>query len=517
MSELWQKTASELSSLLGRGEVSSREVVRAHFDRIEAVDGKVRAFTTLFRDRAMADAARADDERSSGRARGPLHGLPVSIKECFDMEGLATTLGLESWKSRIAKSDAAMVTLLRGMGAVILGRTNLSQTMLFVESRNPVYGQTANPFSLAHTPGGSSGGEAAAVAAGMSPLGIGTDIGGSIRTPCHFSGVFGIKPTLDRLPCKGQRTVLDGQEVVRSQNGPIARSSADLELFLRAVDPQTMTSLDGRVPPVSWESPRPLDGLRVGVFTDDGMIPPSRAVVRAVEWAREALLSHGCVPVGFTPPRVEELVYAYIGALSADGAETLLGTLEGKIDPVLMPLKRIAVLPKRARQALARAVSLVGERRTARMLEAMGEKSVAEYWRLTAVVRAYRATVIEAMEAAKVDVLLCPAYATPAVPHGMAKNFTLASSYSMLWNATQMPAGVVPITRVRTDELTRAHPRDSIERHAAKVDKKSVGLPVGVQVVGRPWAEPLVLSVMRAIEDDVAGDPEFPKTPVLSI
>jgi fatty acid amide hydrolase len=181
--ELWRLPASAQSDLLTRGEVSSRELVRAHLARISAVEGRLHAFTDVFRERALARAEARDEERRAGRAAGPLHGLPVSVKECLEIEGLPTTLGVESRRDAVATSTAAIVRALEDAGAVVLGRTNISQTMLFVESRNPLFGQTANPFSLDHTPGGSSGGEAAAIASGMSPLGVGTDIGGSIRVP----------------------------------------------------------------------------------------------------------------------------------------------------------------------------------------------------------------------------------------------------------------------------------------------------------------------------------------------
>src|SRR5262249_39563782 len=151
---------------------------------------------------------------------------------------------------------------------------------------------------------------------------------------------------------------------------------------------------------------------------------------------------------------------------------------EGQIDPVLKPLKLLAGLPNKVRAGLARVARVAGERRLARMLSVMGEKRVSDYWALTDALRTYRLTVLDAMDAAKVDVLLCPAYATPALPHGFAKNFTLASSYAMLWNLTQFPAGVVPVTRVCADEAGRDHPRDSLERHARKIDLQSAGLPV---------------------------------------
>ncbi len=513
---LWQLSARAISSLLDRGDVSSREVVAAHLERIESIEPRVHAFTEVLGERARADAQSSDARRRAGGSRGALDGVPVTVKECFDVEGRATTLGLPSWRGRIAERDAAMVELLREVGAVVLGRTNLSQTMLYAEARNPLFGQTSNPWSASHSPGGSSGGEAAALAAGMSPLGIGTDIGGSIRVPAHFCGVCGIKPSLDRLPMRGHRGVFVGQEAVRAMGGPMARTVDDLALFFRAVDPGRMSQLDSRVPPVPFEEPERvrLETMRVGVYTADGMLAVSRSVARAVERASQALRARGCDVVSFEPPDVVGMLSAYLGALSADGGAALLLALSGgDVDPVLEPLRRLASLPEGVRRLGAFAAKALGQRSVALMLAATGEKTAGEVWALTARLRANRAALLEAMDRAAVDALLCPPFATPALPHGKSKNFTLASSYSILFNAAQLPAGVVPVTRVRDDETARAASRDWLDRHAAEVDARSAGLPVGVQVVGRPWRESIVLAVMRAIEDEVSGDEGFPRTP----
>jgi fatty acid amide hydrolase len=516
----WELSATELAHVLGRQEVSSVEVARAHLDRIDRLDGRVHAFTDVFREQALADAAASDARRASGAARGPLDGVPVSVKECFDVKGRATTLGLPAWRGRIADADSAMVTALRDAGAVVLGRTNLSQTMLYVEARNPLFGQTANPWSLAHSPGGSSGGEGAAVAAGMSPLGVGTDIGGSIRTPAHFCGVVGLKPTLDRLPMKGYRTVLAGQETVRGMGGPLARTVADIALFFRALDPRRLAALDPRVPPAPWEAPESvrIDRLRVGVYVDDSVLTASRSIVRAVERAAQALRTRGARVESFEPPDVRGLLAAYLGALSADGGAGLVSALEGgAVDPVLQPLRRMAGVPDRARRVLARAARLALQRNVALMLESMGRKSVGDLWRLTDELRSYRARLLEDMDRAGVDVLLCPPFATPAMLHGGSKNFTLASSYSILFNATQMPAGVVPVTRVREDETERARDADLLERQAAGVDARSAGLPVGVQIAGRPWRDNEVVAAMLAVESEVSRDEGFPRTPVRTL
>jgi fatty acid amide hydrolase len=516
----WELPATELARLLGRRELSSVEVVRAHLERIDRLDGRVRAFTEVFREQALAEAVASDARRAGGSARGPLEGVPVSVKECFDVKDRATTLGLPAWRGRIAAADSAMVTALRDAGAVVLGRTNLSQTMLYVEARNPLFGQTANPWSLAHSPGGSSGGEGAAVAAGMSPLGVGTDIGGSIRTPAHFCGVAGLKPTLDRLPMKGYRTVLAGQETVRGMGGPIARTAADVALFFRALDPRRLAALDPRVPPAPWEAPESVrvDRLRVGMYVDDGVLTASRSIVRAVERAAQALRSRGARVESFEPPDVRSLLAAYLGALSADGGAGLVSALQGgAVDPVLQPLRRMAGIPDRVRRALAVAARLGLQRNVALMLESMGRKSVGDLWRLTDELRSYRARLLEEMDRAGVDLLLCPPFATPAMLHGGSKNFTLASSYSILFNATQMPAGVVPVTRVREEETERGRDADLLERQAGRVDARSTGLPVGVQIAGRPWRDNEVVAAMLAVETEVSRDEGFPRTPLSTL
>jgi fatty acid amide hydrolase len=515
--ELWQLPATELSARLARREVSAREVLRAHLDRIDGVDRSIRAFTEVLREPAQAQAAESDARRARGEERGPLDGLPVTVKECFDVTGRATTLGIPSWAGRIARRDAAMVTALQEAGAVVLGRTNLSQTMLYVEARNPIFGQTANPWSASHSPGGSSGGEGAAIASGMSPLGLGTDIGGSIRTPAHFCGVAGFKPSLDRLPMRGYQSVLAGQEAVRGMGGPLARTVGDLALFFRALDPGRLSALDPRVPPLPWQEPGafPLEGARVGVYQDDGVLSPSRAVARAVDRASEALRARGCKVEPFAPPDVRAVVSAYLGALSADGGAGIVAALSGgEVDPVLEPLRRMASVPAAARRVLARGARALGQANLALMLDAMGDRSASELWALTHELRTQRSALLDAMDAAGVDFLLCPAFATPAMPHGGSKNFTLASSYSMLFNAAQLPAGVVPVTRVRAGETSRTAGRDLLVRQAARIDAASAGLPVGVQVVGRAWRDHEVLALMAAIEGEVCRDEGYPATPV---
>ncbi|MCC6557950.1 MAG: amidase [Polyangiaceae bacterium] len=514
--DLTRLTATALADLLASRDVSAEEVTRAHLDRIDAVDPKIRAFTQVLRHEAIAAARRADEERRRGDVRGRLHGLPVTVKESLDFAGQASTLGAPSRRGHIAAKDAAVTELLRRAGAVILGRTNVSQILLFHECSNPVFGRTANPWSLDHTPGGSSGGEAAAIAAGMSQLGIGTDVGGSIRVPAHFSGAAGLKPTLDRWTNSGSNSALLGQEAVRSQLGPMARTARDLALLMAELDPAAMAAMDPRVPPLPAPDPARVDvaGLRVGYYADDGLLPPSAAVARAVAKAASALRAAGADVVPFTPPGIPDAIYAYFASLTADGGASAGLVLEGgEVDPSLRSLRALASLPPPVRRAASRLAAAGGERRLARLLEITGPKSVLDYWRLTHELRQARASIVDAMRAERIDALICPPHATPALHHGASRDFTIAGSPSMLWNLAQLPAGVVPVTRVRPEEARRDRPRDRLEKRAAEVDRRSAGLPVGAQIVGRPFEEHVVLAAMIAVEERLSREPDFPATP----
>jgi fatty acid amide hydrolase len=205
----------------------------------------------------------------------------------------------------------------------------------------------------------------------------------------------------------------------------------------------------------------------------------------------------------------------YLEAMSADGGTSIRAALAGgEVDPSLEPLRRVASLPAALRQVAARTARALGQPSLTLLLEAVGEKSVDQLWRITEQLRGYRAVLLEEMDRQGLDALVCPAYATPAFVHGGSKGFTLASSYSILFNVTQLPAGVVPVTRVRPEETTRSPGRDRLVQQAVEVDAKSDGLPVGVQVVGRAWRDHLVLALMQAIEADVSREEDYPKTPV---
>jgi fatty acid amide hydrolase len=511
--------AAALLAELRARRISSVEAVQALIARRAAVDGRVGAFIARLDESALSEARRLDGLRAAGEEVGPLHGLPLTIKDNIDVRGTDMTMGLRSRVGRPATEDALVVRELRRAGAIVLGKTNVPQLLLVQESDNEVFGTTRNPWNGSRSPGGSSGGEAAALAAGMTPLGIGSDIGGSIRIPAHFCGVAGFKPTLDRWSMRGMHGGFDGQEMVRAQMGALARTSRDLALVFGAIDPRRLAAEDPAVPPLPPPDPDAvsLKGLRIGCFVDDGFMTPCPTIQRAVRRAAEVLRAAGAEIVDYQPPAPRDLLYLWLAGISSDGGATLRRHLSR--DPVcrqLRPTMYGALLPTPVRQALALLLERTGEERLARLLRVLGQKPVDALWRLVAQRTAMRRAELDAWNAARLDAVLLPPHVLPAMPLGTSGDLTLTLSYMFRYVMLNFPAGIVPVTRVQEGETEWAGPQpiDRVSRRCAEVVRGSAGLPVGVQVAARPFREDVALRVMLTIEEAVRGDTGFPHTPI---
>ncbi len=235
MSEIWQLSASELAQRIARRQLSSVEVVDAHLARIDEVNPALNALVRVLADEARAGAALADKKLAAGEAVGPLHGVPFTVKENIDMAGLPTTWGVPALAQAVVPADAPVVERMRAAGAIPIGRTNLPDMALRVHTHSSLHGLTRNPWHPGRTAGGSSGGEAAALASGMSPIGLGNDIGGSLRNPANACGIASIRPSAGRVPDAGYVPAEDRLLAVQLMNvqGPMARRVADVRLGLR--------------------------------------------------------------------------------------------------------------------------------------------------------------------------------------------------------------------------------------------------------------------------------------------
>jgi fatty acid amide hydrolase len=514
--------AAELARRVAVGELSCRGVVEAHIRRIESVNPGLNALVVPLFDRARAEARSADAARERGEPLGPLHGVPFTVKEFFEVEGTPTTMGNPGRLGRLAAADSPLVARLRRAGGILLGKTNVPQVGLMIETDNPLYGRTNNPWDPGRTPGGSTGGEAALIAAGGSPLGLGSD-GGSVRQPCHCCGIHGLKATGGRLTTLGSYGGGSFPSMPSRwvQSAPMARRVEDLALamsVLTAPDAQ-LDRLDPLVAPVPWRDPSavPMAGLRVGVYTDVGHFPAAPALRRAVEEAAGILRSLGAAVEPFPPPDVAEAVRVYSAQLYADGLDFVRPWVRGgPIDWRTGTIFRTFLVPGILRRPLAWSLERIGQRRAARIYRDVPRRrsTLAASWRLLDEEAAYRAAFVDALAAKQLDALIGPPSAVPAVPHG---GFLAGPSvsYTLLYNLLGMPAGVVAATRVRPgEESDRPPSRDVVDRAARAAEAHSAGLPVGVQVAARHWREDVVLAIMAALEGDFAARPDYPATPV---
>jgi len=299
--------AGWLARAIREKRISSVEVVRAHLEHIHTVNPRLNAVVFATAESALKEARNADRRNTGKHVLGPLHGVPFTAKDIFNTAGLPTTAGLRMMRSHVPDHDATVIARMRRAGAILIGKTNCPPGGAGVESWKSMHGGTRNPYDISRTPGGSSSGEAAIIAAAGSPLGLGSDSGGSIRMPASYCGIAALKPSAGLIPVTGAYGLPGGLSDSRSQVGPMARYVSDLALTLPVlIGPDGVDS--GVVPvPLPRRTPK-LPGLRVAWYADDGIAKPTKEVAAAVRSAARALADEGCV---VTEERLPQLTEAW--------------------------------------------------------------------------------------------------------------------------------------------------------------------------------------------------------------
>ncbi len=477
-------------------------------------------------------------KKSSFNKSEVLSCIPVSIKDCIAQKGTDTTCGAAARCFKRYEEDAVLVKLLRDAGMIPYVRTNVPQLLLLPESDNNVWGCTNNPWDITRTPGGSSGGEGALIAAGCSVMGLGSDIGGSIRIPAHFNGIVGFKPTPGRISrigmvnprLKGRA----GQSVILPTAGPLTRSVIDAINMMSAmcVTPSpansplsASTCLDTTLPPMlpfdvsachshnrSMPRGRGNKKLRVGYLMTDGYFEPCATVKRAMEESIDALRSLGTyelIPIQL-PVDAKETFEVYCSLLAADGNWfSFMKGLEGEsLHETYKRLWLYTNLPNWLRPLLSTVMSLANDHRKAGLVSKLksGGMNVREYWERIGDKAEYCEIYKKFMIEERIDAILMPAVGLPAPPHGMIGDLLCAVSYCTIMNLLHWPSGVVPITTVEDDEThynmedLPVEQRDSYATLAHKAMQGSTGMPVGVQIATPPWKDELCLSIMGDLE-----------------
>ena len=485
MKELIFLTATELASLIREHRVSSQEVLDAHLSHIAKHNPSLNAIVTLNKEGACQRAKEADEALACNEVWGPLHGVPITIKDVFETEGLRTTSGFKPLSSYIPKQDATVVRRLRNAGAIIMGKTNTPEMAGDEQTSNALFGRTNNPWNMDRTPGGSSGGSAVAVASGMSPLDIGSDIGGSVRNPAHFCGVFSLKPSDYRVPFTGHIPPPPGSKgrgILRYflTPGPLARSVEDLRLALTII--AGPDEREWEVPPVPLQPvpKRDLRELHVA-WSDDFGIPTSIEIRTALANLATELTHQGCHVERCDPPEFDYAQALQVYGILKEAAFTVHST----------PLH----LPRLIWRTLSELIP--SSNSTTRGLLRGAGTNLQGY----ASALSQRDVFIAKMEhfLKGWDAWLCPVAALPAYPHIQIRNpieqlsatvevdgrkipYLLASSvYTGLFNLTGNPVVVLPL----------AHSKE--------------GLPIGVQVVGKRWGDMALLSVAEQLTQLTGG------------
>ena len=472
MSDLTRLSAAEMADRIRRKLISPVELIRAHFERIHDLNRRLNAFVALDEERANIQAQLAESAVMREEPLGALHGVPISIKSSIDVEGLCCEAGTLLRKGNIAAVDAPLVSRLRAAGAIVLGVTNTPELLMAWETDNLLYGRTNNPWDLTRTAGGSSGGESAAIAAGLSAGGVGSDGGGSIRVPAHFTGICGLKPTPGRVPSTGHFPASGGPFAFLGVVGPMARTIADIQLLFEA-----MAGPDDGDPSSAPVAIRPVDDdqlkkIRVGWFEDDGRTPVTPETRNGIRVAARHLETAGLPVAPFRPDGLETARHLWWQFFGIAGGMLLGPMLEGHepdISPVLKEFNDwVAQEPRHTGDSL--------------LATWMGRDEL-------------RSKILSQMKA--FPVLLCPVAAIPAFHHrerewvveGKKVKYLDAWSYTEWFNLLGFPAAVVPM------------------------GESPEGLPIGVQIVGRPWEEEMVLAVARRLEEQRGPFPSPPLAP----
>jgi len=478
MTDFTYSTATDLMARLRSGDVTSIQLLEQLIARVEQQDGPINAVVVRCFESARERAAQADAARARGEDWGPLHGLPMTVKESFDLPGTPTCWGFPDYKDNIAHQPALAVQRLLDAGAVVFGKTNVPVALGDWQSFNPVYGTTNNPWDLSRSPGGSSGGAGAALAAGMTPLELGSDIGASIRNPAHYCGVYGHKPTWGLVPMKGHQ--LPGVRCIDSLDiavaGPLARSAQDLLLAM-----QVLTTPLQQFGPLGWtpaqwrQTDKASRQCRVAIVYDDPEARVDQSIQDRLHALADFLRAEGVTVLDDHRPvnsAQSHRVYAHLlrsatGAWLDDATFARFQTLAAQSDPTLDTM----------RERVWRGSTLT-------------HRDWVEFDQQRAVLRAQWQSYFES-----VDLLITPVATSPAFLH---------NQQGERWERMLQVNGQ---DQPHTDSLFWAgYPGVvGLPATAIPIGKSPSGLPVGAQIIGNTFADPLCLDMARWLETEWCG------------
>jgi amidase len=503
--EITNSSVDVLLEKLACGEWTAVDVTTAFYKRAIVAHQLVNCLTEIFVDRALARAAELDNHfKQTGKVVGPLHGLPISLKDQLCIEGLETTMGYVSWIGRYAEKNAVLVDVLIECGAVPFVRTNLPQTVMWPESFNNIFGRTTNPHNRSLTPGGSSGGEGALVALKGSPLGVGSDIGGSIRIPSAFCGLYSLRPSYGRVPYCGALNSLEGQDSVQSVFGPMTNSVGGVKAFIKAVVNAKPWLKDPLAVRKKWQEDEynladhgSGKDLCFAIMWDDGVVVPHPPIRRSLEMTKAALEKAGHKVIDWKPIKHRLLADTTRNIWNAASSEDYMITTSVTGEPIIATMEldnsNAAAAPFRPKKIGITAYQLWQVQKLRRDIR----KEYLDHW---------EATVSETGTGRPVDAIICPASSYAATPHGKNRY----TNYTTVWNALDYPAATFPVTTVDPTLDTKKSRHvfyDDFDKGIYDMyDPETFkNAPICLQLVGRTLEEEAVIKMTEIVDGALAA------------
>jgi amidase len=510
--DILEASVTEIAANTKNGKWRVEDVVLAYCHSAVNVHQEINCLTEVMFESALERARELDSRKIK---EGVLFGVPISVKDCVNMKGIPSSVGVFRWRDELMSANAPIIDQLLEAGAVPFCKTNVPQTMMCFECCNPLWGTTENPVLKGFTAGGSSGGEAALIGAGGSVLGIGSDIGGSLRIPAHFSGICALKPSCGRLPTKGSRAFRPASFLVHSVNGPMARCVDDLIPFMEATCSGASASLD--VPLIPFKSlPVTNVKMKIGVVRHLPFLEALPPCVRAVDEVVAALEADGHTVVEFKFPfRTIDLVSLMYETISVDGAHYYQQNLRDEpIEEIFNPFMFLMTKSHLFLAFCAWLASSYPDKRPMRFLKSLGKKDAVAMLRMLADRNNFGEKMNAAWKEAGIEFLIMPGLACPATPHGAFPNVSFAGSYTFIWNLLDYVAGVVPVTIINAEKdklvtlsssSSDTNANSSIRLLEAELEhaynaEKMAGLPVGVQIITPRYHEAEALRGMKIVE-----------------
>lgn len=469
-------TAVELIPKLASGELKSETVTRAFCKRAVAAHQLTNCLSETCFERALTTAKALDEHLAkTGKPIGPLHGLPISLKDNFNLKGLDATVGFASHVDDPAPYDAVLADLLREAGAVFYVKTNVPTAMMIAETVNNVFGRTVNPRNRKLTSGGSSGGESALIAFKGSPLGVGTDIGGSLRIPAACTGIFTLRPSFGRFPTLRCRSGMPGQEAVQSVNGPLTQTLADLEFYSKTVVDAGPWRFDPRCLPIPWRSVALPQKLKIAVMYDDGMALPTPPVTRALKHAVARLESAGHEIMTWSSKDQAEGQKLLNRMFVADGGKAIKRELDRTGEPMRPEMM---------------------------MYEVAKELSAFEYWQLHVDRQAFQKKYLDRWLGEGIDAILCPTTPYSSVENGKFEHVGYTGVFNVLdYSCISFPTGITADKSIDVALGESYKPLTDLDKGIqANYNPEVVhGAPVSLQIVAQRLEEEKCVAMCKEV------------------